>query len=169
MISIIGDTSTTFGDVGKSTVINAFDIQANCATGQGTVWRTKQFVFADEVGAVEAIRVTPLPTGATAILVATGATSFKISQSNKTTNSGTGAKTTIAAQNETGTTSTGGALELATGTGTSANGQLILTNLISQSTVGAAGGASAPPATPTEWIQVTINGNLRVIPAYAQA
>lgn len=38
---------------------------------------------------------------------------------------------------------------------------------LTQSTVGAAGGASAPPATPVEWIKVvTPGGSTRVIPAY---
>lgn len=40
---------------------------------------------------------------------------------------------------------------------------------IRQTTVGAAGGASALPATPSEYLRVTINGNERVIPMYAQA
>ncbi len=38
-----------------------------------------------------------------------------------------------------------------------------------QSTVGAAGGASALPATPTGYAKVNINGTVRVIPYYAQA
>jgi hypothetical protein len=38
-----------------------------------------------------------------------------------------------------------------------------------QTTVGAAGGASAPPATPTQYIRMKFNGQDLVVPAYAQA
>lgn len=38
-----------------------------------------------------------------------------------------------------------------------------------QTTVGAAGGASALPATPTGYLTVTINGTARVIPFYARS
>src|SRR6266576_1264635 len=36
-------------------------------------------------------------------------------------------------------------------------------------TVGAAGGAAAPPATPTEYIRISVNGTNRKIPCYADA
>jgi hypothetical protein len=49
-----------------------------------------------------------------------------INQANLTTNSGVGAALTIQAQNETGTTSTGGNLVLTSGTGTSTNGNVLL-------------------------------------------
>jgi hypothetical protein len=48
-------------------------------------------------------------------------------------------------------------------------GDRITWNLVGQTTVGAAGGASALPLTPTVYIQVTHNGTLLVVPAYAQA
>lgn len=56
----------------------------------------------------------------------TATTAPGIKQSDKTTNSGTGATLTIQAQNETGTTSTGGGLTLTSGTGTTAAGALLL-------------------------------------------
>jgi hypothetical protein len=49
-----------------------------------------------------------------------------IRQSSLSTNSGTGATFTIQAQNETGTTSTGGTLALTSGTGTSAAGPVLI-------------------------------------------
>jgi len=54
-----------------------------------------------------------------------GKTSITIKQNDKTTASGTGATTTIQAQNETGTTSTGGNLVFTSGTGTTAAGVVI--------------------------------------------
>jgi len=42
-------------------------------------------------------------------------------------------------------------------------------NGATQSTVGAAGGASAPPATPVTWIEINVNGTARVIPAYLKS
>lgn len=56
----------------------------------------------------------------------TATTAPGIKQADKTTNSGTGAALTIQAQNETGTTSTGGALNLTSGTGTSAAGAVVI-------------------------------------------
>jgi hypothetical protein len=53
-------------------------------------------------------------------------TSITFTQADKTTNSGVGAPFTIQAQNETGTTSTGGNLILNSGTGTSASGSATL-------------------------------------------
>lgn len=58
--------------------------------------------------------------------MASNVASFSLTQADKTTNGGTGAVFTIQAQNETGTTSTGGNLVLASGTGTSANGSVII-------------------------------------------
>lgn len=42
-------------------------------------------------------------------------------------------------------------------------------NAASQTTVGAAGGASALPATPTGYLEMNINGTARVIPYYAKS
>ena len=56
----------------------------------------------------------------------TGVTLPKINQADNTTNSATGQLLSINAQNATGTTSIGGALVLASGTGTSANGTVTI-------------------------------------------
>ena len=73
-----------------------------------------------------ALTITPASAGTTIIQFATGATAANINQADKTTNSGTGAALTIQAQNETGTTSTGGALNLTSGTGTTTDGSVTL-------------------------------------------
>lgn len=61
---------------------------------------------------------------------------------------------------------TGGDIELYFGSGTP-NGTLILSNARTATTVGAAGGASALPATPTGYLIVNIGGTDRKIPYYA--
>jgi hypothetical protein len=66
------------------------------------------------------------PTGQCGPTVVSGATSVKYSQSNNSTNSATGATTTIQAQNATGTSATGGTLNVTSGTGTSAAGNIDL-------------------------------------------
>lgn len=58
--------------------------------------------------------------------MASNVASFSLTQADKTTNAGTGAPLTIQAQNETGTTSVGGALILASGSGTSTHGSILL-------------------------------------------
>lgn len=70
-------------------------------------------------------RITCNPAG-TGLQWATGLASVTLSQADKTTNSGTGATLTIQAQNETGTTSTGGILDLRSGTGTTAAGAVTI-------------------------------------------
>lgn len=55
-------------------------------------------------------------------------TTPSIVQEDRTTNGGTGETLTIQAQNETGTTSTGGGLDFRSGTGTSGNGTITLRN-----------------------------------------
>lgn len=74
----------------------------------------------------EALRVTPVSAGTTTVQFASTVTAVSIRQADLTTNSGTGAATTVQAQNETGTTSVGGALNLTSGTGTSTNGAVNL-------------------------------------------
>lgn len=46
-------------------------------------------------------------------------------------------------------------------------GQLVLASPVTQTTVGAAGGASALPATPTGYLQLMIGNTQFVIPYYA--
>ena len=84
-------------------------------------------------------------------------TSVAIGQADNVTASTTGAATTLAAQNSTGATATGGDLVLQPGTGTTANGKLNLNNVITSTTVGAAGAAAAMP-TPLGYANVKING-----------
>lgn len=74
----------------------------------------------------EAYRITPVSAGTTTLQAASTVTALTYKQADLITASGTGATTTIQAQNETGTTSVGGALTLTSGTGTSANGALNL-------------------------------------------
>lgn len=74
----------------------------------------------------EALRITPLSAGSTEVRFINTATAARIFQQDLTTNGGTGAPMTVQAQNETGTTSTGGALNLVSGTGTTTNGAINL-------------------------------------------
>lgn len=74
----------------------------------------------------EAYRVTPVSAGTTTLQFASTVTAARIFQADLTTNSGTGAPLTVQAQNETGTTSVGGALNLTSGTGTTTNGAVNL-------------------------------------------
>lgn len=90
----------------------------------------------------------------------------KVTQADNTTNSVTGAKMSVIAQSATGTTSTGGDLEVGPGTGTSANGKLRLLNVATTTSAPGAGGAGALPATPAGYVSVTINGTARQLPYY---
>ena len=83
----------------------------------------------------------PIASTGNIITWATATTSPGIKQADKTTNGGTGETITIQAQNETGTTSTGGALNLTSGTGTSSAGAVHLqTGGTTRFTVNASGG-----------------------------
>lgn len=75
---------------------------------------------------VEAYRITPISAGTTTLEAASTVTALIYRQADLTTASGTGATTTIQAQNETGTTSTGGNLVLTSGTGTTIAGSVII-------------------------------------------
>lgn len=79
--------------------------------------------FADSA---TALTITPVSSGTTTVTAAATVTAFTINQSDLTTNSGTGAALTVQAQNETGTTSTGGTLSLTSGTGTTAAGPVLI-------------------------------------------
>ena len=92
-------------------------------------------------------------------------TSAAINFTDKSTNSGTGVSLTIAAQNETGTTSTGGDLILQAGTGTSTNGAININNVPSTTTTPSAGG-HALPASAAAFITVKVNGVSRQIAVY---
>lgn len=83
-------------------------------------------IFAD-TSSNEAFRITPHDgTAPTVLQFATAVSQPKFFQADRTTNSGTGETLTIQAQNETGTSSNGGPLVLASGTGTTAAGNLSL-------------------------------------------
>lgn len=69
-------------------------------------------------------------------------------QNDKTTNSGTGATFTIQAQNETGTTSNGGVMDIRSGTGTSANGAIQIRSGATKRFEGNATGVGFNAATP---------------------
>jgi len=74
----------------------------------------------------EAYRITPVSAGTTTLQAASTVTALVYKQADLTTNAGTGATTTLQAQNETGTTSTGGLLVLTSGTGTTTAGNVTL-------------------------------------------
>jgi len=82
--------------------------------------------FTEYRDSAEAYRVTPVSAGTTTLQAASTVTAVIYKQADLTTNSGVGAATTVQAQNETGTTSTGGNLVLTSGTGTSTNGTVNL-------------------------------------------
>lgn len=82
--------------------------------------------FTEYRDTAEAYRVTPVSAGTTTLQFASTVTAATIFQADLATNAGTGAPLTVQAQNETGTTSVGGALNLTSGTGTTTNGAVNL-------------------------------------------
>lgn len=112
-ISLIGSTSggsVVIGDGTNATNINLSVPSANLI----------QFQAAGNNAIVYTLR----DTGTTTQQFASGVTSANITQANLATNNVTAATMTIQAQNETGTTSTGGALALTSGTGTTKYGDV---------------------------------------------
>jgi hypothetical protein len=116
----------TFGDAnavtGWSTQVNGFSLEFNGRT-QATAY-VPVFIFGDFATVAEGVRITPSPASPD-LRFATANTTPKIWQADRTTNSGTGETLTIQAQNETGTTSTGGTLQLFAGSGTSSAGNVL--------------------------------------------
>lgn len=109
-LNLTSGTGTTAGNVNLQT---------------GAVTRVSvQPTFTSFSDTSEAYRITPVSAGATTLQAITTATSVTYNQGDKTTNGGTGFATTLQAQNETGTTSTGGALNLTSGTGTTTAGNV---------------------------------------------
>jgi hypothetical protein len=90
----------------------------------------------------EALRVTPISAGTTTVQFASTVTAATITQADLTTNSGTGATLTVQAQNETGTTSTGGNLVLGAGNGTTTAGNVLIQN----------GGTTTASAVPNKFV-----------------
>lgn len=98
------------------------------SNGRGTVQvdPTEGLCITDNAVSGFGLRIKPVYNGTTVIQFEDTVTAAAIKQSDKTTNGGTGAPLTIQAQNETGTTSTGGALVLQSGTGTAAPGDVLI-------------------------------------------
>ncbi len=117
----------------------------NIQTGGGTrVLVTTSFTTFNDSTAVEAYRITPASAGTTTLQAASTVTALTYNQADRTTVSGTGATTTLQAQNEIGTTSIGGALVLVAGSGTSTGGAASLTagsSTVTGGLVTVAGGA----------------------------
>lgn len=82
------------------------------------------FILYDPSSAAAAVTFTPSTTSSSVVQFAKGASSVTVQQLAGNTNNATGAVFTVAAQNEVGTTSTGGELDLKSGTGTGTQGAL---------------------------------------------
>lgn len=169
--SLTHSGSVGFTAGSASTGILFYNAQANgyfqfSALGAGAI--TYLYQPALVVGGadqVEAMRFTLLGTGASTVQVATGVTSFTYKQADKTTNSGVGATFTIQAQNETGTTSTGGALTLQSGSGTSVGGAISLIAPNNASIIFTSGTTNTTTYSGTSWtFASTITG-----PTWTQA
>lgn len=89
-----------------------------------------------------------------------------ISQQPTTTASATGQTLTVQAMNATGTTAIGGSLVLSSGTGTSSNGTIGISNVATTTTAPSAGAGSALPVTPAGYFTLKINGTSHQIPYY---
>lgn len=101
-------------------------------------------IFSTNGYASERLRITDtlLQFSVATVQFATAVSSPKLSQADNTTNSATGQALTIQAQNATGTTSTGGMLDLRSGTGTSAPGVVTLRVGTTQVFIADGGGVS---------------------------
>jgi len=121
-ISIIaGNATTTGGDaiITSGTGATAGNVQLQTGAVDRVVVHPTFTEFRDTA---EALRVTPVSTGTTSVQFASTVLSSRIFQADLTTASGVGATLTVQAQNETGATSTGGSLNLTSGTGTLMDG-----------------------------------------------
>jgi len=128
-----GGAATLAGGAGTTTGGNALVTSGTGATAGNVQLQTGAVdrvvvhpTFTEFRDTAEAVRVTPVSAGTTQVLFASTVTAVTIKQTDLTTNSGTGATTTVQAQNETGTTSNGGDLNLTSGTGTSLDGYVNL-------------------------------------------
>jgi hypothetical protein len=134
LVQVGGVTKLSLGPtVSALTGTNSINLQANSAIklnldgvgGTAAFSSLSQFLWSSTTGvSTNALAFNFNDTGATSIAFSLG-TIPTIKQNDNVTNSGTGAATTIQAQNATGTTSVGGDLVLTSGTGTSTNGNLI--------------------------------------------
>lgn len=137
------------------------------ASGNVYVSGTSLVTFSTNFVSGTGVDIVPIYNGAAQVRFGNLVTSAKLSIADNTVNSTTGVVLSVLGQNSTGTTATGGDLAIGPGTGTTANGKLALTNIITGSTVGAAGGASALPATPTGYLNIKVNGSAQRVPYYA--
>lgn len=140
-----------FGDSSTTTYLGSSSIGVNVAAGTNVtvVYPTATGIFKIQSVGQAFVTWAHTDAGAGTITYDTASTSITWKQNDKTTNGGTGATTTIQAQNETGTTSNGGALVLTSGTGTTAAGTLSLQ----------CGGVTIFATTPTAAV-VQVNGLL---------
>lgn len=129
-ISVIAGNATGTTSTGGNAIVTSgtgTTVAGNAQLQTGGVDRVVVHpTFTEFRDTAEAYRITPVSAGATTLQAINTATSVTYKQGDLTTNSGTGATTTIQAQHETGTTSIGGALNLTSGTGTSTNGAVNL-------------------------------------------
>ena len=115
------NNSNTSGN-GGNTIISFGAAGTKSGTGGGT----GSVGYLDlQIATNSRLKISDNSTATTLSLSATGQT-YTLSQASINTNSGVGAALTIQAQNETGTTSTGGALNLTSGTGTTAAGAVVI-------------------------------------------
>lgn len=167
ILSVIGTSNLILGDsANQYATLDIYAVNVALIGLNNNYFNSPNHVFSTYNG-IETARFSPVNSGANVFLFATTNASNTIKQADNVTNGATGAPTTIQAQNATGTTSTGGDLTLAPGTGTTSNGKLNFANAITGLTVGAAGAGAALPATPTGYWTVKINGVAQRIPYYA--
>jgi hypothetical protein len=89
-----------------------------------------------------------------------------ITQADVVTNGATGKTMKFHAQSTTGSSSLGGDIIAAPGTGVSANGRVGVENVDTTTTAPVQGAGDALPALPTEYVSFMINGAVQQIPVY---
>lgn len=115
-------TVISSGTGGSALIMNLFG-----STGTGVLLSCTNFGWASTTGAAtDALNLQLNDAGATKFLFSKGVTP-SFAQADNVTNSATAAAMTMQAQNATGTTAVGGALNLAGGTGTATYGQVNIT------------------------------------------
>ena len=136
---ITGDVTLSTSGVATVNSINGNTISGTPSAAQilienagatGSVWQSLSqdvTIIATGVATVNSISgSSPLAVSPTNLQWTTGTSSPLLSQANNATNSAVGQALTVQAQNATGTTSTGGALTLTSGTGTTVAGNINL-------------------------------------------
>lgn len=144
---------------GQSTVVA--DMTFDVKTSGSFVWRINSAVFFTVSTGANGLRL-----GQPSLAFASTVSAPTIKVDTSSNNGATGTKLTILGQVMSGTTSTGGDLELGPGSGTSANGALRLINLTTTTVAPAAGAGAALPATPEGYFQAYVNGTVRKLAFY---